>query len=196
MGIKIFLVMMVLDIAMAAISPCYTSSDQTKFDEITRSLQTAQSDLSALRLDYSNRVPTECEQGWTRYKDHCYIYKPIEKSWSDAVKSCSDEGGSLVYIYDDDENSWVSNLCPGAYCWIGAHDQIKEGDWLWSHNWVKVTFTKWNTLATPIEPNGGTDENCVMVYGRTETVFKKWNDLSCDRKLHYICKMAAKRGCD
>ena len=66
--------------------------------------------------------------------------------------------------------------------WIGASD-LKVNQWLWNEDFSPMNYTNWNKG----QPDGGSRENCVNFYGEIHN--GRWNDLTCDSSLQFICKM-------
>ena len=65
--------------------------------------------------------------------------------------------------------------------WIGASD-LKVNQWLWNEDFSPMKYTNWNKG----QPDGGTGENCVNFMG--EKYNGRWNDLTCDYSLQFLCK--------
>ena len=67
--------------------------------------------------------------------------------------------------------------------WIGVHDQITSGKYLYNSDNSEVIWTKWG----PGEPNNrGRDENCVEIswgWGNG-----KWYDEDCNALRPFVCE--------
>ena len=74
----------------------------------------------------------------------------------------------------------MSNAGTDLY-WIGATDS-ETGIWIWSYDYVPLTYSNWNTG----EPNNHRDqgENCCHIMFDNG----KWNDIMCSRKARFVCK--------
>ena len=72
----------------------------------------------------------------------------------------------------------------GRPYWIGAYDELEEGVYIWEHNGIPLSTTP--TSWGPVEPSGGTGENCVFV-----NVYFNWNDIECTIKQKIICEYEA-----
>ena len=68
--------------------------------------------------------------------------------------------------------------------WVGISDIKQEGRWISLETSKANTFFYWNSG----EPNGKRGENCGMLYSNTA----KWNDISCNAKLPYVCRRTGK----
>ena len=68
----------------------------------------------------------------------------------------------------------------GLDAWIGLSDKKAEGDWTWTADNSKVSFTNW----FPGEPNGHRRENCAMFFRHG----LGWNDAMCMFPASFICE--------
>ena len=48
-----------------------------------------------------------CPEGWDSFRDWCYFFNPVEKTYVDATAYCKKIGGVLVYIEDQEENNFI-----------------------------------------------------------------------------------------
>uniref|UniRef100_A0A8C9V7L7 C-type lectin domain-containing protein n=1 Tax=Scleropages formosus TaxID=113540 RepID=A0A8C9V7L7_SCLFO len=99
-----------------------------------------------------------CPERWNSFKFSCYYISNEEKNWDDSRQYCTDRGADLVIIDSKEEQAFIDLF--NGYFWIGLSDKEREGTWKW------VDETR---LMEP-EPN------------------KRWNDLSCDSVLRWICE--------
>lgn len=60
--------------------------------------------------------------------------------------------------------------------WLGAHDLVHEGDWVWEHTGHPLNFTAWN----PSHPDGGTAGNCMYFYFGYSAGYTSWSDGDCE----------------
>ena len=91
-------------------------------------------------------------------------------SFSKAVAICKKMGGHLVYIETDEEMNFISKTFGDLRMWVGATDDLKEGDWRWL-NGEKVSNKFWNTN----EGNMGRTENKMFHYkGKFYDVAEPW----------------------
>jgi hypothetical protein len=110
------------------------------------------------------------------------------QKWAIAERDCESEGGHLVVIDDEAENSLVkavaeqsitNNKSTHQLTWIGLGDSVTEGEFRWVTG-PKVTLAFW----FPGEPNSLYNaEDCVEVRATGE-----WNDDRCDAPLSYVCE--------
>ncbi|KAK7884654.1 hypothetical protein WMY93_027777 [Mugilogobius chulae] len=124
-----------------------------------------------------------CPEGWSRFQSRCFMFFHSPKSWIDAELSCIHAGGNLASVHSLDDNQYLGDLVfrvtgEHANVWVGAHDGVKEGVWLWSDG-SEVDFEHWSHG----EPNKRGDEHClVMNWGEHQ-----WTAFSCKRRLPFVC---------
>jgi hypothetical protein len=65
--------------------------------------------------------------------------------------------------------------------WLGATDLVKDGTWAWETFASSLNYTRF----APGDPNGGTQENCLIMWQENGN----WADLSCMTTLNYhVCE--------
>ncbi|XP_072561040.1 lactose-binding lectin l-2-like [Paramormyrops kingsleyae] len=128
-----------------------------------------------------------CPPGWINFKNRCFKYIAVGKTWIDSELNCLSSGGNLASIHSEEEFQFIKALIKSRDSaenptWIGLTDSSKEGTWLWTDG-SKVDFTKWNS-GEPNNVNGG--ENCVHTNwsGKGE---KGWNDIACNSFYAFVC---------
>lgn len=131
--------------------------------------------------------------GWSRVHDSCYRLLRGSMTHSTAKAHCIVNGGRLALISSDEELAAVQayikseGLRPPNITWVDGSDAEKEGVWRTSAGDV-MTYLGW----TGVELNGGTNGNCMALYGKDV-----W-DSGCDRAditysalcepvIHFIC---------
>ncbi|KAK2899177.1 hypothetical protein Q8A67_010595 [Cirrhinus molitorella] len=80
------------------------------------------------------------------------------------------------------ENDFLMSLLPtsSAQSWIGAHDGVQEGQWVWSDG-TPYGYTNWCST----EPNDtNSKEDCAEINYTTNHC---WNDRDCSQSLGYVC---------
>ncbi|KAG1949139.1 ladderlectin-like [Pimephales promelas] len=118
------------------------------------------------------------EEFWTR----CYKYFSDASNWITAERNCQSLGANLASVSNKLENKFLLRLLPSpsTRTWIGAHDAVQDGHWLWSDGSV-FSFTNWCSG----EPNNaGVPEDCLEI---NFTADRCWNDVPCSISLSYIC---------
>ena len=81
----------------------------------------------------------------------------------------------FVNIVDDDDDPHV---------WIGATDEVVEGQWMWYKIEQPVTYADWG----PSEPNSnplGEIEDCLVMWAGYQW---EWADLNCDERAYFVCE--------
>ncbi|XP_039522302.1 ladderlectin-like isoform X2 [Pimephales promelas] len=122
-----------------------------------------------------------CPATWTKYGLRCFKFFSHPTNWITAERNCQSIGANLASVSNKLENGFLLSLLPSpsTRTWVGAHDAVQEGRWLWSDGSVFL-FTHWCSN----EPNSSGVENCLEI---NFTSNRCWNDLSCSNKLSYIC---------
>ena len=121
----------------------------------------------------------DCEATWsgTTYFAAC---QSAAYSSFDASLLCTSGGhDGLATILNSSENSFLLGLRPvtAYYYKFGLTDAASEGAWVWESG-LPLTYTDWG----PSEPNGGTGENCALVFGSNHgysAMRNRWGDASC-----------------
>ena len=118
------------------------------------------------------------------------------KTHSEAVKTCKGLGGKLFEPKSASVNKAVlafartKGIPIGKGIWIGIHDKTNEGKFTYESDGKPITWKNWNKN----EPNncckGG--EDCVHLTNGLYGGGGLWNDLSCSRKLAFVCEKAEK----
>ena len=68
-----------------------------------------------------------------------------------------------------------------ARSWIGGNDRAREGTWAWS-DMSTFSYKSWANK----EPNDLRGEDCMHQGFISKPI---WNDLKCDKKLPFVCKV-------
>ena len=110
-------------------------------------------------------------------------------SWFDAEEHCEGEGGKLVEIDSEEENTaLVDEINERGYTnrsmnfWMGLTDFETEGDWRLASDHSKPSYLNWHTNSEP--NNGGGflgNEDCAMIRIGPESSWKDtWSDIRCN----------------
>ncbi|XP_044206534.1 galactose-specific lectin nattectin-like [Thunnus albacares] len=132
--------------------------------------------------DFNVPVPG-CPPDWTRLGSRCFIFRNTAKVFGDAESVCISLGGNLASIHSAEEKSFIRELInkgSGSYLrsWIGAHDGVKEGMWMWTDG-SRFDYQDWHSG----EPNNRRVENCAEINWQGE----KWNDIACGHHRSFVC---------
>ena len=137
------------------------------FDGVPRVLN-ASVDRGAFELNICANVDVagECNPGWeyNPTTSHCYrLTTSGPGSWTDAETEAANEGGHLVTINDETEQTWLNDTFPFKLgpLWIGLRQLpgSSEPDSGWE--WISgefVTYTNWHA-GEPDEAPPGTNED-------------------------------------
>merc|ERR1719203_2300146 len=109
------------------------------------------------------------------------------KTWSESIEYCHTLDAYLAEVHDGETQSFLENHASKfskTSWWLGASDQTKEGQWVWTRNDNQVEYTKWDIG----EPNNG---GIIGIFGKGKDClyissgWKKgypWNELNCSQK--------------
>ncbi|XP_055765144.1 C-type lectin domain family 6 member A-like [Salvelinus fontinalis] len=127
-----------------------------------------------------------CQEGWRYFDSSLYFLSTEKKTWVESRQHCLERGADLVIINSREEQTFLVNLKKRV--WIGLTDSVTEGTWKWVDG-TPLTTRYWYE---PQPDNGGGnpengEEDCVEIH-TGQSPLKAWNDMSCDRKLNWICE--------
>ncbi|XP_039538743.1 galactose-specific lectin nattectin-like isoform X1 [Pimephales promelas] len=126
---------------------------------------------------------SKCPATWRSFGLRCYKYFSDASNWITAERNCQSLGANLASVSNKLENKFLLSLLPSpsTRTWIGAHDAVQDGHWLWSDKAV-FSYTNWCSG----EPNNYQQrpENCLEI---NYTADRCWNDAPCSTSLSYIC---------
>uniref|UniRef100_A0A8B9RP03 C-type lectin domain-containing protein n=1 Tax=Astyanax mexicanus TaxID=7994 RepID=A0A8B9RP03_ASTMX len=141
-----------------------------------------------------------CDEGYLLYGNYCYHFEAeMSKTWQEAEAYCVSQSGHLASIPNQETTSFITGdadrglLTPsmttsipnGVSLWMGGHDSVTEGDYLWSDG-SALSHTNWG----PGEPNDHAGrENCVELV-TTQNGSSYWNDIFCDAHQDWVCMIA------
>ncbi|XP_071155560.1 perlucin-like protein [Mytilus edulis] len=182
---------------------CLAPEEKTIIKTIRNSMQQLNSQITGLEDSLKLRQVIEtsgCQNGWTRYRNHCYFFSLNKLDWFEAQRHCHKHGSTLAKIDDANENAWISlktkelQLSAKNLLWLGGSD-LKDGHWLWMADYSPFSYVNWRKGNGEREPNGGTRENCLNMLSY-QTYRGTWNDYPCDYKMRYLCKKNLKCDCE
>uniref|UniRef100_A0A3Q2U0S8 C-type lectin domain-containing protein n=1 Tax=Fundulus heteroclitus TaxID=8078 RepID=A0A3Q2U0S8_FUNHE len=139
-----------------------------------------------LCFDIASNPAPQCDlaSGWRQHGSNCYKFNSeTMKSWSAARHDCVQEGGDLVSITSQQENTYSPT---GISLWMGGHDSVTEGGWEWTDG-SPFRYIRWNA-GNPDDYNG---EDCLSILINNGY----WNDDNCQNKRGYICKRRGEKCC-
>ncbi len=68
-----------------------------------------------------------------KFGGHTYALIKEPATWHVAKQRCEEMGGHLVCVESREEEEFIAQLCSPCdrAVWIGASDEVEEGNWLW-----------------------------------------------------------------
>uniref|UniRef100_A0A8D0H0A0 Mannose receptor C-type 2 n=1 Tax=Sphenodon punctatus TaxID=8508 RepID=A0A8D0H0A0_SPHPU len=125
-----------------------------------------------------------CRKGWKWHSPSCYWLGEDRVTYSDARKTCMDNGATLVTITNRFEQAYVSSLIHSwedEYFWTALQDINQTGSFRWLSG-DEVMYTHWNR-DQPGYNRGG----CVAL--ATGSAMGLWEVKNCTTfKAKYICR--------
>ena len=82
----------------------------------------------------------------------------------------------------------ASEIPYGNEIWIGIHDRIEEGQFVFLSSNFTPPFMNFMTDKQRPEPNGGRGENCVDFFHNRQCIRGKWNDAPCSHQYQFLCE--------
>ncbi|XP_021428954.2 C-type lectin domain family 4 member F isoform X1 [Oncorhynchus mykiss] len=149
---------------------------QTSYNTMTKERDQLQTERDFLNWRLTNL-------SWQKFESSWYFLSTESKTWKESRKDCLKRGADLVIINSDKEQTFLFNLKKRV--WIGLTDSVKEGTWKWVDG-TPLTTRYWNDKQPDSKDPTG-EEDCVEIH-TDWTPLKAWNDMSCDRKLNWICE--------
>ena len=160
------------------------SFDPMEIMNNTENVYSASEDLELMNQTSTSNYANICCTGSIGQPTHKLHKRPMQ--WNEARKSCMSEGGQLVVINSDEEGTMLVNwmIRENIYStWVGAHDLFNTYDWVTmsGESLEAAGYDNW-LRGEPNNANG--IEHC----GSLETS-GGLNDLRCDTRLSYFCKI-------
>ena len=119
-----------------------------------------------------------------------YHLELTPKTLPEATNFCNNLGQKLFEPKSLEADNEVSKLAKAQGLtwgpWIGIHDQIIEGNFMYVSSNTTILYENWNT-GEPTNNWRGTDEDCVIM----GLVPGKWYDAPC-RKYPVVCENCGK----
>ncbi|CAG2220195.1 unnamed protein product [Mytilus edulis] len=160
------------------------SNFETKMRENSGKITDLKTDINLIK----KYMKKNCNTGWKRFNNHCYMFRYDRLTWHQAKHECENNKAYLVKIETSAENRWISNeinfraRSSHGQIWIGLNDLVREGHFTWVGDNSSVGFSNWLS-GEPNNHNGGEDCGAIQTNGRST-----WNDNSCSHKTGYICE--------
>ena len=117
----------------------------------------------AITCEATNAGNMFCEENWSLFEGHCYLYDTTRYDWFNAGAMCWRRGGYLVEITSQRELEFVTGLVQGSRrVWTGATDiqDRHKGPFVYDHSKEAVPTQFWARG----EPNTSRNQHCVYMH--------------------------------
>ncbi|XP_042539466.1 secretory phospholipase A2 receptor isoform X2 [Dipodomys spectabilis] len=128
---------------------------------------------------------TGCNALWEKdFKSHiCYQFNLLSSlSWNEAHSSCQLQGGNLLSITDENEETFIKKHLSNeaVEVWIGLNQLDVNAGWQWSDG-TALSYLNWSS---------GINEPFVEYHCGTFNSFMQpaWRRRNCESSMPYICK--------
>ena len=112
------------------------------------------------------------------------------KTWTEAQRICSNNGGRLFEPRNLRQNTEVANVAKeisgGRWTswWLGVNDKNKEGRFVWSSTKTEINFSNWHSGEPNNKGNCTVCEDCVDMLPTNG----KWYDKDCGFFFNFACE--------
>ncbi|XP_015279234.1 PREDICTED: macrophage mannose receptor 1-like [Gekko japonicus] len=137
-----------------------------------------------------------CDEGWLLFNNKCFqmfgFNEEDRKNWSAARTTCKTLGGNLATIPSKAVQAFLTMHFKNVPVdsWIGLHDIIEEGRFLWTDG-SSVRYTNWANSSPSSSRHGfffHSNEDCVAMIKEPEKWAGNWKDRKCSINYGYICQ--------
>nr|XP_049593175.1 C-type mannose receptor 2-like [Syngnathus scovelli] len=130
-------------------------------------------------LSYNQVETSDCHTGNFLYKDSCYHFEGMKRTWMEAEKFCEEWNGHLASVLSWDERQFLAAHAPyagGVQSWVGLKKNKAN------FRWSDATPTG-NIAWVPNGPTGRGDCCSLSSTGQLE-------DWPCTKNQPFVCKKA------
>ncbi|KAM9398865.1 uncharacterized protein ACWYII_031313 isoform 2-T2 [Salvelinus alpinus] len=171
---------------------------QTSYNTLTKEREKLQTSYNTLTKE-RDQLQTErvflsgrlSNLSWQKFESSWYFLSTETKIWNESREDCLERGADLVIMNSNKEQEFlfILNKTTAVPVWIGLTDSVTEGNLTWVDGTPLNTTRYWS----PHQPDNGDgkpeygEEDCVQIH-KQQSPLESWNDMSCDRKLNWICE--------
>ncbi|XP_069783831.1 hepatic lectin-like [Narcine bancroftii] len=173
LGLSILLSVVILGTAI-----CLSSGNSA---EISTSLTQLQANVKQLAHNLSHGRPFN---QWRSFNHKLYYFSTIKNYWNESLNFCASMNSHLVVINSAAEEEFIKQNIKCAH-WIGLHDTVEEGKWLWVDGTDYASNVKFWANGQPLTITF-LGQDCVLV---DESGL--WYDWYCRYPYYAICEKPA-----
>jgi len=134
------------------------------------------------------KAEAPCRFGFQYLGGKCYRFIDNAEPWHEALATCETFGGHLAEPQTLEEDLILMGLAlthKTEYFWVGGHDLLTEGTWVWSSTQQPIGgYTHW----TGGHQSDHAAEDCMLDDARVASL--GWRDYPCGNKFKFICQHA------
>eukprot|EP00093_Oithona_nana_P004610 04610.XXX_243635_242903_1 [CDS] Oithona nana genome sequencing. len=164
---------------------------------IRQVLKTTMEELYHETIHNLEIIRQQCPSGWYRVLDSCLLIPEEKLNFVDATSRCRHlaangrlfEPMSMLHykmarqLVEKIDEEYID-------VWMGITDIQVDGEFLYLSSDLAIAFNDWGVKGDRIEPNGGTNENCVQFHENWNFFDSgSWNDDSCSKEKYFMCEI-------
>ena len=122
---------------------------------------------------------------YDKFSETTYVLVRVPMNWHDAKQSCSDMGGHLMEVRNNEEYQRARLFAKenGSPVWLGGNDLQEEANWVWDSNGEQISLTQFTQFWYKGRPYpNGPLVNCGLITG------SRMFDWYCAELLSSVCE--------
>ncbi|KAK7097065.1 lymphocyte antigen 75-like [Littorina saxatilis] len=131
----------------------------------------------------------DSDDGWTVFRDQCFLFSEGQNSWDNASQICTAQGGHLAIVNDKYVQSFLRLTLPDTgHAWIGLKMDRNDNKYYWPDH-TEAIFTNY----LPGKPDKA-DQGYYCIEMAVDNSLDSpggWYDFNCSTPQDYICQKPA-----